>query len=67
PDNLLTLGARHHLHHIHQRGWRPSLDPDTGLATFERDGRTFRSLPRGTPLEPPDDTSGTDPPGEPPD
>ncbi|MDX1659156.1 MAG: DUF222 domain-containing protein [Nitriliruptorales bacterium] len=62
PDNLITLGARHHLHHVHRRGWRPALDPDTGLATFERDGRTFRSLPRGTPLEPPNDSGGPDPP-----
>ncbi|MDX1658947.1 MAG: HNH endonuclease signature motif containing protein, partial [Nitriliruptorales bacterium] len=62
PDNLLTLGARHHLHHIHQRGWRASLDPHTGQAFFERDGRTFRTLPRGTPLEPPPESGGTDPP-----
>ncbi|MDX1657769.1 MAG: DUF222 domain-containing protein [Nitriliruptorales bacterium] len=67
PNNLITLGARSHLHHIHRRGWRPHLDPDTGEASFTRDQRTFRTLPRGTPLEPPDDASGTDPPGDPPD
>ena len=61
PDNLITLGARHHLHHIHRRGWRPHLDPDTGQASFTRDGRTFRTLPRGTPLEPAPGT-GSDPP-----
>ncbi|MDX1621014.1 MAG: hypothetical protein R3320_08490, partial [Nitriliruptorales bacterium] len=61
-DNLITVGARHHLWGIHQRGWKQSLDPDTGAVTWTRDGRTFTTLPRGTPLEPPPDSGGSDPP-----
>jgi hypothetical protein len=60
PDNLITLGRRRHRPLIHQRRWRQHLDPDTGIYTIQRAGRTFRSLPHTTPLQP--DPGPPDPP-----
>ncbi len=52
PDNLALLSRRHHtLTHTH--GWTLALEPDSGQITATRHTRTFRSLPRGTPLAPP--------------
>ncbi|MBW3658242.1 MAG: HNH endonuclease [Actinobacteria bacterium] len=66
PDLLVSLRSRWH-QLIHRRGWHNHFDPDTGVFTIDRDGRTFRSLPKGTPLRPdPGPAAGPDPPGDPP-
>ncbi len=52
PDNLALLSRRHHSL-VHHHGWTLTLEPDTGAVTATRHTRTFRSLPRGTPLAPP--------------
>lgn len=66
PDNLVRLRSRWH-QLLHRHGWTDRLDPTTGVFTIERDGRTYRSLPKGTPLAPhPRATVGPDPPGDPP-
>jgi hypothetical protein len=61
PDNVLRLRPRWH-HLIHDLGWHNRLDPTTGVFTIERAGRTYRSLPKGTPL-----ARDPEPPGDPPD
>lgn len=62
PDNVVRLRSRWH-QLLHRRGWANHLDPGTGIFTIHRDGRTYRSLPKGTPLRA---DPGPDPPGEPP-
>ncbi|MBW3621085.1 MAG: hypothetical protein KY461_12640, partial [Actinobacteria bacterium] len=63
---LVSLRSRWH-QLLHRRGWSTSLDPATGVFTIRRDGRTYRSLPKGTPLRPdPGPAAGPDPPGDPP-
>ena len=52
PDNLALLSRRHHTL-VHQHGWTLELEPDSGQITATRRGRTWRTLPRGTPLAPP--------------
>ncbi len=52
PDNLVLLSRRHHTL-THHHGWTLTLEPDTGQITATRRTRTWRSLPRGTPLTPP--------------
>lgn len=66
PDRILTLGRYGHLNRIHRRGWSADLDPDTGEATFTTpNGRTYRTLPRGTRLRrPPPDHRGSSPTGD---
>jgi hypothetical protein len=49
PDNQLCLGRRGH-RAVHSHGWHVTLDPHTAKATFTRNGRTWTTLPRGTPL-----------------
>ncbi|MBW3659236.1 MAG: 13E12 repeat family protein [Actinobacteria bacterium] len=66
PDLLVNLRSRWH-QLLHRRGWHNSLDPATGVFTIERDGRAYRSLPKGTPLRPdPGPDPPNDPPGDPP-
>jgi hypothetical protein len=56
-DNLAALGAHEHLTGVHKRGWQGRMDPDTGMLTWTRRGKTLRTLPRHTPLaRPPDPT-----------
>ncbi|MDP8928786.1 MAG: hypothetical protein M3O70_09470, partial [Actinomycetota bacterium] len=57
--NLALLIRRWHLL-VHRRRWKLHLDPDTGELTITRNGRTWHSLPRGTPLRRPP------PPSDPP-
>jgi len=52
PDNLALLSRRHHTL-VHDHGWTLTLDPPTGQVTATRHTRTWKSLPRGTPLAPP--------------
>ncbi len=52
PDNLALLSRRHHTL-VHHHGWALTLEPDSGQITATRRARTWRSLPRGTPLAPP--------------
>ncbi|MDP8961407.1 MAG: HNH endonuclease [Actinomycetota bacterium] len=49
PENLALLIRRWHLL-VHRRRWKLHLDPDTGELTITRNGRTWHSLPSGTPL-----------------
>ncbi|MBW3577744.1 MAG: 13E12 repeat family protein [Actinobacteria bacterium] len=49
--NLAGLSQRSHTT-IHDHGWKTRLDSDTAEFAVSREGRSFRSLPRGTPLEP---------------
>ncbi|MFN2557473.1 MAG: DUF222 domain-containing protein [Nitriliruptorales bacterium] len=49
PDKLTLLLRRWHKL-VHDRKWKQRLDPDTGQYTITRNGRTWHSLPRGTPL-----------------
>lgn len=51
-DDLVRLSRRHHTLR-HQRGWELSLEPTSGELTIRRGKRTWRSLPRGTPLSRP--------------
>lgn len=59
PDNIIALGASRHDPVIHRRGWLQHLDPRTRMYTITRNGRTFRSLPHATPLEPDPDPPRT--------
>ena len=52
PDNLALLIRRWH-RLVHRRKWKQRLDPKTGRYTITRNGRTWTSLPRGTPLRRP--------------
>jgi hypothetical protein len=61
-DELAALAAWSH-RLLHRHGWKTRHDPDTGMFTITRDGRTYRSLPKNTPLSP---DPGSDPPGDPP-
>ncbi|MFN2556430.1 MAG: DUF222 domain-containing protein [Nitriliruptorales bacterium] len=49
PDKLTLLLRRWH-RLVHDRKWRQRLNPETGQFTITRNGRTWHSLPRGTPL-----------------
>ncbi len=49
PDQLALLIRRWH-RLVHRRKWKQRLDPKTGVFTICRNGRTWQSLPRGTPL-----------------
>ncbi|MDQ4130340.1 MAG: hypothetical protein M3133_05020, partial [Actinomycetota bacterium] len=49
PDGLALLIRRWH-RLVHRRDWKQHLDPKTGQYTISRNGRTWTSLPRGTPL-----------------
>ncbi|MDP8928778.1 MAG: HNH endonuclease [Actinomycetota bacterium] len=60
PENLTYYARRWHLL-VHRRGWEQHLDPQTGELTISRNRRTWRSLPRGTPLSRPPPS----PPGQP--
>ena len=52
PDHLMLLSRRvHTLRHRYR--WQLSIDPATGELIAQRRDRTFRSLPRGTPLSRP--------------
>ena len=54
PDNLIASCARHHLHHVHRLGWRPSLDPENAVVTWRRPGReTLTTVPHGPTGRPP--------------
>ncbi len=66
PGNLAYLARRWHVL-VHRHGWEQHLDPQNGELTITRNGRSWRSLPRGTPLSrpppqpprpPPESTSG---------
>jgi hypothetical protein len=59
PDNLLAVTRRSH-RNVHDNGWTLTLDPRTAMVTASRRGRSYRSLPPGTPLTRPADTR---PPG----
>ncbi|MDP8932401.1 MAG: HNH endonuclease [Actinomycetota bacterium] len=61
PENLTYFARRCHLL-VHRQGWEQHLDPQTGELTISRNGRSWRSLPRGTPLSRPPPSL---PPGEP--
>lgn len=61
PDNLIVLGDFEHLRLVHKHGWTPRLDVATGEVWVTRDGVTYRSLPRGTRLEPERSGPGTTP------
>jgi hypothetical protein len=61
PDRLIALARVYHTL-VHRHGWTVALNTDTGEVTVRRRGRAWRSLPRGTPLEP-----APDPPSKPPD
>ncbi|MDP8928256.1 MAG: HNH endonuclease [Actinomycetota bacterium] len=63
PDNLTYLARRWHLV-VHRHGWEQHLDPRTGELTITRNGRTWRSLPRGTPLSRPPPLGQPDQPQE---
>ncbi|MDP8927133.1 MAG: HNH endonuclease [Actinomycetota bacterium] len=52
PENLTHLARRGHLI-VHRNGWEQHLNAHTGEFTITRNGRTWRSLPRGTPLSRP--------------
>ncbi|HVM20593.1 MAG TPA: hypothetical protein VM307_11590 [Egibacteraceae bacterium] len=54
-DQLVTLSRRRHTL-THHHGWHLTIDPPTGTVTATRGKRTWRSLPRGTPLARPADT-----------
>ncbi len=58
PENLVQLNRRWH-RLTHRRGWKLHLNPDSGELTIARHGRTWLSLPRGTPLRRP---PGAEPP-----
>ncbi|MFN2556826.1 MAG: HNH endonuclease signature motif containing protein [Nitriliruptorales bacterium] len=49
PDQLTLLLRRWHKL-VHDLNWKQRLDPQTGAFTITRNGRTWTSLPRGTPL-----------------
>ncbi|MDP8928705.1 MAG: HNH endonuclease [Actinomycetota bacterium] len=61
PENLAYYARRWHLL-VHRQGWEQHLDAHTGELVITRNGRTWRSLPRGTPLGRP----SPPPPGKPP-
>jgi hypothetical protein len=76
PDNITLVSRTPHVRYVHRYGWKLTLDPHTGEVTARRGGRTYRSLPWGTPLRPSKiprrrrtawDTvgNGIPPPGEP--
>lgn len=48
-DDLVRLSRRYH-RTGHDHGWNMKLDPSSGMLTITRGNRTWRSLPRGTPL-----------------
>ncbi len=48
PNNLALLIRRWH-RLVHRRKWKQRLDPQTGRFTISRNGRSWHSLPRGTP------------------
>ena len=48
-DDLVRLSRRFHTTG-HDHGWTMKLDPADGMFTITRGNRTWRSLPRGTPL-----------------
>ncbi len=52
PENLTLLIRRWH-RLVHRRDWKLHLNADSGELTVTRHGRTWRSLPRGTPLNRP--------------
>jgi hypothetical protein len=49
PDGLVALARKAHVR-AHRHGWTLAVAPDTGAVTATRRGRTYRSLPPGTPL-----------------
>lgn len=51
-DMLIGFAERSHTR-VHRHGWKVSLDPKTGEATFTRGERTWITLPRGTRLRRP--------------
>jgi len=57
PDNLVLLSRRTHTM-VHDHGWTLALDARDGVVTATRAGRSYRSLPRGTPLSPTSNPSG---------
>lgn len=61
PANLAALSRRYHTL-AHRHGWQLSLQPVSGQLHARRGNRTWRSLPRGTPLAPAPGR-GKDPPG----
>ncbi|MBW3662621.1 MAG: hypothetical protein KY469_05925 [Actinobacteria bacterium] len=54
PDHLLLLSRRAHTLR-HRYRWQLKVEAKTGEVIARRRGRTFRSLPRGTPLSRPRD------------
>jgi hypothetical protein len=69
PDTLVHLSRSNHKL-THDRGWDVELDPSSGQVTVKRRGRTWKSLPRGTPLtkpppKPPPPDDDPTPPGMP--
>jgi hypothetical protein len=49
PANLVGLSDTSH-RIVHRNGWQTTLDHDTGAFTITRDGTTWTSVPRTTPL-----------------
>lgn len=48
-DDIVRFSRRHH-RLGHEHGWQMRLDPKSGVLTITRGKRTWRSVPRGTPL-----------------
>lgn len=57
-DDIVRLSRRYH-RLGHDQSWQMRLDPKSGMFTITRGKRTWRSLPRGTPLAQPDSSTVT--------
>ena len=64
-DLLIGLADTSHKR-VHRCGWKITIDPASGEATFTRGERSWTTLPRGTRLRrPPPKLHPPDPPGHP--
>lgn len=59
PDGLIALSREPHRIRGHH-GWEVTVAHDTGIVTFTRGHRTWRSIPWGTPLSRPSPPRGDD-------